>query len=201
MVLLALLAACQVYTTELLLPAPPADGGSDGAGGSAGSELPPRTLWATSFEPGEPAFELAAGPGELTGAPPGIDPRTGKAALSASVITPDFDFLTIWSGCLPINISDEVTARAWGIAGPDNGGNAIWLRIVILWHADTACTSAPETLAGSSEELPSDSYEEVIAVGSPPPETTALRLRLDVRDEPGEWPGESWAVDDVSLTH
>lgn len=191
--------ACQVYTEDLLLPALTA--GAGGTSSAAGGGLPARVLWSTSFEPGEPAFHLAAGPGEVTGAPADIEPRTGEAALSTTIITPDFDFLTIRSACLPINIADTITARAWGSASPTNGGNSIWLRIAVLWHDDPGCTPPGAVLLSNSAQLPAGAWLQATAAAEPPPATAAYRLRLDVRDEPGDWPGESWAVDDVTVTH
>jgi hypothetical protein len=138
--------ACQVYTEDLLLPAAAAAGG----GGAATGGWPPRTLWATSFEDGESAFELTAGAGELVTEPPaGITPRTGDAALSTSIITPDFADLTIISECLPINVTDEVTAAAWGTADPDNGANVIWARVALLWYGDAACTQTATSSCSS----------------------------------------------------
>jgi hypothetical protein len=190
---------CMIYTEDLLLPAPP-----DAAPmADAGSDRPPvgaAVLYSTSFEAGDPLFELVEGSGDLTTIPPpGTAAQTGERVLSSTVLSSAFEDRDIRSGCVSLGSDDPIAVDAWATAGP-NDGNTIRGRLAVLWYAGPSC----EVLIGPAVDgvevpLPEGTYTLVPLDAEPPETAVAFQLRFDVRDELGASASQLWAADDVEV--
>jgi hypothetical protein len=190
--LLLALASCNIYTEDLLLPAP-SDPGTDAGSGSW------PVLYATGFEPGEPSFQKLSGSGTLsTDPPPGTTARSGTRALTSSALTSDYADRDIRSGCVAIG-SGPIAADAWATASTENGENVVWGRIVLVWH-DEGCQAEVDVPSyGLDFELPQGEYQLLSFDGEPPDGADGVQLRFEVRRTAGASTQYGWAADDISM--
>lgn len=165
--------------------------------------------YATGFETGDPAFELAVGGGTFSNTPPaGTTARTGSRVITNSVDLAS-DLTTSYTGtrlqsvdCLPlINNTDLLTASGYGMADVGNDGNNITGRIRMNWYTDAACTTSHATpyYGGTGVVFPEGAYAMVTFSAVPPSGATHYKVALEVKDDnSGFNTDDDWAADDLT---
>jgi len=167
------------------------------------------TPYATGFESGDPAFELAVGGGVLSNTPPaGTTARTGSQIITNSVDL-GHDLAASYSGtrvmsvdCLPlINDTALLWATVYGMADVGNDGNNITGRIRMNWYTDATCTTSHATpyYGGTGVVFPEGVYTMVTFSAVPPSGATHYKVGLEVKDDNGGFnTDDDWAADDLT---
>jgi len=178
-----------------------ADTSDHGTPGAANTP-PPESLYATSFETSDPAFELTS-TGTFQNDPlANTAARTGTKVIATTTLTTSYGGRHMQSvDCIALlDDTDPVAAAGWAVAGTANGGNVLSGRVIILWYSDACTTPAgtPST-TGSGVVLPT-SYTAVAAGATPPAGATHAKIAFEVHDNNGAPnDGDAWAGDDFSI--